>query len=64
QALRPAENSVVRAPGPFRGLCTNYQVTGEFSTKTAVRIEQLPAQQGQLRRYRAVVESYNILPAD
>ncbi len=60
QALRPAENSVVRTPGPYRGLCTNYQVTGEVVTKTAVRIVKDP----RTKPYKAVVESYNILPAD
>jgi hypothetical protein len=60
QALRPAENSVVRTPGPFRGLCTNYQVTGEVVTKTAVRIVKDP----RPKIYKAVVESYNILPAE
>ena len=64
QSLRPAENSVVRAPGPYRGLCTNYQVTGEVVTKTAVRIEELKLPPQQPKRYRAVVESYNILPTD
>jgi len=59
QSLRPAENSIVRTPGPYRGLCTNYQVTGEVVTKTAVRIENPKS-----RIYKAVVESYNVLPAD
>ena len=59
QSLRPAENSIVRTPGPYRSLCTNYQVTGEVVTKTAVRIEN-----PRSRIYKAVVESYNVLPAD
>ena len=63
QSLRPAENSIVRTPGPYRNLCTNYVVTGEVATKTAVRIEKLPLQQGK-QLYRAVVESYNIVPND
>ena len=63
QSLRPAENSIVKTPGPYRNLCTNYVVTGEVATKTAVRIEKLPLQQGK-QLYRAVVESYNILPND
>jgi hypothetical protein len=61
QALRPAENSVSRVPGPFRGLCTNYQVTAEMVTKTAVRIVRDPQQP---KLFKAVVEGYNILPAD
>ena len=64
QALRPADNSVITAPGPFRGLCTNYQVTAETFTKTAVRLESQAVPQSQPRRFRAVVESYNVLPAD
>jgi hypothetical protein len=64
QSLRPAENSVVRTLGPTRGLCTNYQVTAEVFTKTAVRIEELPQQPGQRKSYRSVVESYNVLPTD
>ena len=60
QALRPAENSVVRTPGPFRGLCTNYEVTGEVVTKTAVRV----VKDSRPKVFKAVVESYNTLPAD
>ncbi len=59
QSLRPAENSVVRAPGPYRGLCTNYQVAGEVVTKTVLRVEN-----PRPRVYRAVVESYSVLPAE
>src|SRR5207249_5693594 len=63
QSLRPAENSIVRTPGPYRGLCTNYQVTGEMATKTAVRIEEI-RQPNQPLRYKSIVESYNVLPSD
>ena len=63
QALRPAENSIVKTPGPFRGLCTNYQVTGEVVTKTAVRVEEI-RQEKQPLKYKAVVESYSQLPTD
>ena len=65
QSLRPAQDSVVRAPGPYRGLVTNYEITGEVVTKTGVRIEELPRLQlTDPRRYRAVVESYDIVPSD
>jgi hypothetical protein len=61
QSLKPASDSVVTAPGPYRGLCTNYQVTAEVATKTAVRIERQP---NSPNIYKAVVESYSILPTD
>jgi hypothetical protein len=66
QSLRPAENSVVKALGPFRGLCTNYQVTAEVVTKTGVRIQDIrqPNQKPIDPSYKAVVESFNILPVD
>jgi hypothetical protein len=58
QALHPADRSLVTTPGPFFRLCTNYQVTAEFATRTVVRIEGAPTAP------RAVVESFNILPPD
>jgi len=66
QSLRPAENSVVKAPGPYRGLCTNYQVTAEVVTKTGVRIQDIrqPNQSTNAPSYKAIVESFNILPVD
>ena len=63
QSLRPAENSIVKTPGQYRGLCTNYEVTGEMATKTAVRIEEI-RQPNQPLRYKSIVESYNVLPSD
>jgi hypothetical protein len=64
QSLKPAADSIVTAPGPYRGLCTNYEISGEAVTKTAVRIEQLRRQGNQPRQYRAVVESFEVLPTD
>ena len=58
QTLRPAPRSIITAGGPHFGLCTNYQVTAEFATRTVVRIEGAPGAP------RAVVESFNILPPD
>lgn len=58
QSLKPADRSVVLTPGPFRGMCTNYQITGEFATKTQLRIEGAPKQP------RVVIESYNVLPPE
>ena len=56
--------SVVTAPGVYRGLCTNYQVTAEVATKAAVRIEETRQPNNRPNIYKAVVESYGILPAE
>ena len=64
QSLKPASDSVVTAPGVYRGLCTNYQVTAEVATKTAVRIEETRQPNNRPNIYKAVVESYGILPAE
>jgi hypothetical protein len=63
QSLRPADRSVVVAPGPFYGLCTNYQITGEVLTKTALRFEEI-RRANLPSLYRADVESYMNLPND
>jgi hypothetical protein len=63
QSLKPADRSIVTAPGVYQNLCTNYQITGEVVTKTMVRFLEL-RQQGKPTYYRSVVESYNILPSD
>ena len=64
QTLTPAPNGVVTS-GPNlangtspAGMITNYQVTAETVTRSVVRIEGAPT------NAHAVVESYNILPAD
>ena len=57
QSLKPAERSLVTA-GRFYNICTNYQITGEYATKTVLRIEDAP------RKPRAVVESFTILPPE
>lgn len=62
QALKPAgppfsPPSIV-AGGPFYGLCTNYQVTGEVVTKTVFRVD------GTVQQPRIVVETHNVLPAE
>ena len=57
QALHPANRSVVTS-GPYFGLCTNYQITAEFATRTVVRLENAP------RAPRVVVDSFNILPPE
>ena len=57
QSLKPADRSVVTG-GPFFGMCTNYQITAETTTRAVVRIEGAP------NNPRVVVESFNILPPD
>ena len=63
QSLRPADRSIIVAPGPFQGMVTNYQITGEVLTKTALRLEEI-RRTNQPSLYRAVAESYNFLPND
>jgi hypothetical protein len=64
QSLKPAPRSVVVAPGPTRGICTNYQVTGEVVIRAVVRVEGSfldPVNNPP----RTVIESYNVLrPTD
>ncbi|KAB2674268.1 MAG: hypothetical protein DVB31_02470 [Verrucomicrobia bacterium] len=60
QALKPAPNSFVTRPGPFFGLCTNYVVTSEYATRTAVRFDGAP-RSGQLH---TVVEDHRVLPPE
>ncbi len=57
QSLKPAEHSLITS-GAYQGLCTNYQITAEVVTKTVVRIEGAPANP------HAIIESYNVLPAE
>ena len=62
QSLKPADRSRVTLPGTYFNLCTNYQITGEVLTKTALRFDEL--RRGTNLFYRGVVESYNLLPND
>jgi Tfp pilus assembly protein PilX len=55
QSLKPAINSFVTRPGYYYGLCTNYQITGEFVTKTTLRFDGAP---GNLN---AVVEDHRVI---
>jgi hypothetical protein len=55
QALREAPRSVYLGSGTFHRLCTNYQVTAEFASKSIIRITGPPTNP------RAVVESYKEL---
>ena len=57
QSLRPADNSILTS-GSHVGMCTNYQITGEFVTRTVFQIE------GTAGKPRPVVKSFNILSAE
>jgi hypothetical protein len=57
QGLKPAENSVVTS-GPYFGVCTNYQITGETAVRAVLRVE------GNARLPRPVIESFNFLPSE
>jgi hypothetical protein len=64
QSLRPAQGSVVTDLGPFFQMPTNYVITGEYVTKTLVRLEEFqephPTLPNQfINRIRAVKENYN-----
>ena len=63
QSLKPAPGAIITARplvGPdFFGLCTNYQVTAEFATRSIVRVENPKSDTP-----RIVLENYNILPPD
>ena len=55
--IKPADRSVVMS-GAYSGLCTNYQISAEFVTRTVFRVEGAPA------KPNIIVESYNIMPPD
>ncbi len=67
QSLKPADRSIYTSSGPYFGMCTNYQITGEVVTRTVVRFE--PANSGSLGypwtgAMRPVVESFTVLPPE
>jgi hypothetical protein len=65
QSLKPAPRSLTSDPNYFH-MCTNYQITGEVTTKTIFRVEgELPVKgnpQTENKPLHAVVESFEILP--
>lgn len=61
QSLRPAPGSVIPEPGPFFQMPTNYVITGEFVTKTRMRLEGF-LENGRLR-IRPIKEAYNEVPS-
>jgi hypothetical protein len=76
QSLKPARNGVLedgtlRGPsiltaGDDKGLCINYQITGETATKAVIRVDfdRLNDGRPDYRRPHAVVESFNVVPTD
>jgi hypothetical protein len=60
QSLRPAERSILTS-GPYLGMCTNYQITGEAVTRTVLQIRGTA---GTNDPPRPVIEAFNILRAD
>jgi hypothetical protein len=58
QALREAPDSVYLGSGPLHRMCFNYEVTGEFVSKSVIRIEGTPAHP------RVVVEDYNEISSE
>jgi len=59
QALKPKDIYFGSQPALFN-LCTNYQITGEFVTRTVCHLVGDPA----AANVRIQVDSFNILPAD
>ncbi len=76
QSLKPARRdpddsgpSILPADDPkfgLRGLCSNYQITGETATRAVIRVEfdRFPNGQINYARPHAVVESFNIIPVE
>lgn len=74
QSLRPADRGLYVLSGPFQGMVTNYQITGESVATAVVRIDGLP-EPGFLPRPlppgapqqvqpRMVIESFKLNQAD
>jgi hypothetical protein len=57
QSLKPADQSIVTS-GPFMGMCTNYQVTGEFVSRAVLRVD------GTAGNPRPILEKFNVLPLE
>jgi len=66
QSLRPAPASVVTDFGPYFQMPTNYVITGEYVTKTLMRLETIqdldPLTGRTRQRILTVKESYNEVP--
>ncbi len=66
QSLSPAPGSVVTDFGPFFQMPTNYIITGEYVTKTLMRLETVVEPHpvsGELRQWiKTIKETYNEVP--
>jgi len=63
QSLKPAPQSIVTG-GNYRGLVTNYEVSGELATRTVMRVELDQANPPGPPIPRVIVESFNISSPD
>jgi hypothetical protein len=63
QSLKPAPQSILTG-GNYRGLVTNYEVSGELATRTVMRVELEPATPPGPPIPRVIVESFNISSPD
>jgi hypothetical protein len=64
QSLKPAPQSILTG-GNYRGLVTNYEVSGELATRTVMRVELDERNNPPAAPLpRAVIETFNILPPD
>jgi hypothetical protein len=66
QSLKPAPQSIL-VDRSFPRLCINYEVTGELAARAVMRVDLVPSNLSAPRpsvRPQAVIESFNILPAD
>ena len=70
QSLKPAPNSILTSgPSQFRGMCTNYQITGEIVYRAVLKAEgdatgNPRATPPRPPRVRLAVESFNIVPPE
>lgn len=60
QALRPRNVDLGAAQSMDQGLCTNYEITGEYETRTVCHVVGDPAAQNP----KFVVDSFNIVPSN
>lgn len=61
QSLKPAQNSVLYS-GANLGLCTNYQITGEYASRTLFRVENHPVPGHAIgQQPKVVIESFNVM---
>jgi hypothetical protein len=55
QTLKPAPSAISLRPGPLYGIATNYTITGEYVTKTVLRLD------GDPRRLQPVIEDQRVI---